>query len=462
MAVAVVAVGALLLLAGLLVLVRSSRPNAVPGRTRRPARATVTTAAAARPSAPLPAALDGATRGGQGRSGTTTRDSSGGVGQPADAASGGPTRANESGGSRPRRGPLGSRRRAAVAGPASTVPGASAPRASAERAGASRRAITARAEPSPAPPSDAVPAPRAAPAESDPVRAGDSGGAGAVLDDLSAPAPSDQEGRSAAAPGPTRDGSVADVASTRSWPGTQAGSTAATGRGGRPDNHDNHDNHGDAPAPDPGRSSAAVAPVDDEDGAPTRVDAGAAAETPGAPAAPPRPGAAGTDPAPAEDGGLPQASHNVRRGAPEDGARPPAPADSGPADGAATEEPRPAAEPSTEPPAPRRSASRPPEPPPAARRRPQPTPGRQRTAGRPATPERRTRGGRPDDPRQAAVYEALLVNEQVLDEVWFSSSVDVFRVVAGVAANALDAHDEDPAAFAEWVAVHRTGQCDCH
>jgi len=60
------------------------------------------------------------------------------------------------------------------------------------------------------------------------------------------------------------------------------------------------------------------------------------------------------------------------------------------------------------------------------------------------------------------VYDALSINEHVLDEVWFSSSVDVLRVISSIAANALEAYDDDPASFAEWVAVHRTGECDCH
>jgi hypothetical protein len=79
----------------------------------------------------------------------------------------------------------------------------------------------------------------------------------------------------------------------------------------------------------------------------------------------------------------------------------------------------------------------------------------------PRGPGRRPRR-RPDDPRQAAVYDALAINEQVLDEVWFSSSVDVYKVVSSIALHALDAYEEDPAEFADWVAIHRTGQCDCH
>ena len=88
----------------------------------------------------------------------------------------------------------------------------------------------------------------------------------------------------------------------------------------------------------------------------------------------------------------------------------------------------------------------------------------QRGAGahRSRTPRLRVRRTRPEDPRQAAVYDALSINERVLDEVWFSSSVDVLRVIAGIASNALEAYDDDPAAFAEWVAVHRSGECDCH
>jgi hypothetical protein len=60
------------------------------------------------------------------------------------------------------------------------------------------------------------------------------------------------------------------------------------------------------------------------------------------------------------------------------------------------------------------------------------------------------------------VYDALSINEHVLDEVWFSSSVDVLRVISSIAANALEAYDDDPAAFSEWVSVHRNGECDCH
>jgi hypothetical protein len=70
--------------------------------------------------------------------------------------------------------------------------------------------------------------------------------------------------------------------------------------------------------------------------------------------------------------------------------------------------------------------------------------------------------GRPEDPRQAAVYDALTINEQVLDEVWTSPSVDVLKVVSSIVVNALDAYEDDPAEYADWVAVHRTGNCDCH
>jgi hypothetical protein len=83
-------------------------------------------------------------------------------------------------------------------------------------------------------------------------------------------------------------------------------------------------------------------------------------------------------------------------------------------------------------------------------------------AHRARAPRLRVRRTRPEDPRQAAVYDALVINERILDEVWFSSSVDVLRVIASIAANALEAYDDDPAAFAEWVAVHRSGECDCH
>jgi hypothetical protein len=74
----------------------------------------------------------------------------------------------------------------------------------------------------------------------------------------------------------------------------------------------------------------------------------------------------------------------------------------------------------------------------------------------------RSRRGRPEDPRQAAVYDALAINEQVLDEVWTSPSVDVLKVVSSIVVNALDAYEDDPAEYADWVAVHRTGNCDCH
>ena len=74
----------------------------------------------------------------------------------------------------------------------------------------------------------------------------------------------------------------------------------------------------------------------------------------------------------------------------------------------------------------------------------------------------RSRQGRPEDPRQAAVYDALAINERVLDEVWTSPSVDVLKVVSSIVVNALDAYEDDPAEYADWVAVHRTGNCDCH
>jgi hypothetical protein len=74
----------------------------------------------------------------------------------------------------------------------------------------------------------------------------------------------------------------------------------------------------------------------------------------------------------------------------------------------------------------------------------------------------RSRRGRPEDPRQAAVYDALAINEQVLDEVWTSPTVDVLKVVSSIVVNALDAYEDDPAEYADWVAVHRTGNCDCH
>jgi hypothetical protein len=77
-------------------------------------------------------------------------------------------------------------------------------------------------------------------------------------------------------------------------------------------------------------------------------------------------------------------------------------------------------------------------------------------------PRRRVRHGRPADPRQAAVYDALTINGEVLDELWFSTSTDVYQIIANIAVNAVDANDDDPVSFAEWVAVHRSGQCDCH
>ncbi len=92
----------------------------------------------------------------------------------------------------------------------------------------------------------------------------------------------------------------------------------------------------------------------------------------------------------------------------------------------------------------------------------QPAPGQR---GRPTPqggPRPRARRGRPEDPRQAAVYDALAINENVLDEVWTSPSVDVLKVVSSIVVNALDAYEDDPAEYADWVAVHRTGKCDCH
>ena len=80
----------------------------------------------------------------------------------------------------------------------------------------------------------------------------------------------------------------------------------------------------------------------------------------------------------------------------------------------------------------------------------------------PARPAPGPASGRPEDPRQAAVYDALAINEQVLDEVWTSPSVDVLKVVSSIVVNALDAYEDDPAEYADWVAVHRTGNCDCH
>jgi hypothetical protein len=89
----------------------------------------------------------------------------------------------------------------------------------------------------------------------------------------------------------------------------------------------------------------------------------------------------------------------------------------------------------------------------------------QRGSGQRA-PEKRQgaprRRGRPEDPRQAAVYDALAINEQVLDEVWENPGVDVLKVVSGIVVNALDAYEDDPAEYADWVNVHRTGECDCH
>ena len=43
-----------------------------------------------------------------------------------------------------------------------------------------------------------------------------------------------------------------------------------------------------------------------------------------------------------------------------------------------------------------------------------------------------------------------------------SPSVDVLKVVSSIVVNALDAYEDDPAEYADWVAVHRTGNCDCH
>jgi hypothetical protein len=107
-------------------------------------------------------------------------------------------------------------------------------------------------------------------------------------------------------------------------------------------------------------------------------------------------------------------------------------------------------------------------PPPYRPAGPEPPRSRERQQGR-ETPRSavrkagtRSRQGRPEDPRQAAVYDALAINERVLDEVWTSPSVDVLKVVSSIVVNALDAYEDDPAEYADWVAVHRTGNCDCH
>ncbi len=81
-------------------------------------------------------------------------------------------------------------------------------------------------------------------------------------------------------------------------------------------------------------------------------------------------------------------------------------------------------------------------------------------AGRRGRPRRRR--GRPEDPRQGAVYDALTINERVLDEVWTNPSVDVLKVVSSIVVNALDAYEDDPAEYSDWVAGHQSGQCDCH
>jgi hypothetical protein len=97
------------------------------------------------------------------------------------------------------------------------------------------------------------------------------------------------------------------------------------------------------------------------------------------------------------------------------------------------------------------------------RRRPEPETGaRPGSGGAARSPGMRPHQGRPEDPRQAAVYDALTINEHVLDEVWTSPSVDVLKVVSSIVVNALDAYEDDPAEYADWVAVHRTGNCDCH
>jgi hypothetical protein len=92
---------------------------------------------------------------------------------------------------------------------------------------------------------------------------------------------------------------------------------------------------------------------------------------------------------------------------------------------------------------------------PPPRRQPPPPP----QSARRTRPRRR---GRPEDPRQGAVYDALTINEQVLDEVWTNPSVDVLKVVSSIVVNALDAYEDDPAEYSDWVAGHQSGQCDCH
>ena len=93
---------------------------------------------------------------------------------------------------------------------------------------------------------------------------------------------------------------------------------------------------------------------------------------------------------------------------------------------------------------------------PPPRRQPPPPPAQ---SARRLRPRRR---GRPEDPRQGAVYDALTINEQVLDEVWTNPSVDVLKVVSSIVVNALDAYEDDPAEYSDWVAGHQNGRCDCH
>jgi hypothetical protein len=92
----------------------------------------------------------------------------------------------------------------------------------------------------------------------------------------------------------------------------------------------------------------------------------------------------------------------------------------------------------------------------------EPSPPPRRQAAPPARRPRQRGRGRPEDPRQGAVYDALTINEQVLDEVWTNPAVDVLKVVSSIVVNALDAYEDDPAEYSDWVAGHQSGQCDCH
>ena len=46
--------------------------------------------------------------------------------------------------------------------------------------------------------------------------------------------------------------------------------------------------------------------------------------------------------------------------------------------------------------------------------------------------------------------------------MWTNPAVDVLKVVSSIVVNALDAYEDDPAEYSDWVAGHQSGQCDCH